>query len=647
MPMSSSKSGQDAYLEQQETILGNLFNEGRYQAVEASLQGLLPRFPDWGAGWKMLGYCQMMTGQYPMAIQVLLKALSLLGSDADVCNALATLYRAIGELAAAITFYSKAIKQRPVFPEAYNNLGGALMLKGDVDAAISVFSTAIAQNPQYPEAHHNLGNALLVKGRRARAVVAYREAWCLRPEFLEPLSMACHQQMHCVQWGGLTADIERLRQQARQTGWQGTAPFVFLTLPGTSREEQRACAQEFAQRQYGAFMNRAPLYVARESNGRKLRIGYLSSDFHEHATSYLLAGVIENHDRERFEIHAYSYGPDDQSLIRRRMQEAVTVFRDIRSLGHEQAAKCIADDAIDILVDLKGFTENARPEISALRPAPVVVNWLGYPGTLGHARLADYIIGDTVVTPLAHAGEYSEALALMPGCYQPNDRARVLGAVPSRKDASLPDAGFVFCSFNQAYKITPDVFDDWCQLLKEADGSVLWLLDPGVDAVSNLRREALARGVIPDRLIFAPKLPLSEHLGRLQLADLALDTYPCTSHTTGSDALWAGVPLVTRIGDTFASRVAASLLHAVEMPELVTHSREAYRELVLSLCRQPEKLAVLKTRLVEGRQTCVLFDTSRFTGNLERLYTLIWQQYRKGSRDHICLPDAEDYMKAH
>jgi protein O-GlcNAc transferase len=288
-------------------------------------------------------------------------------------------------------------------------------------------------------------------------------------------------------------------------------------------------------------------------------------------------------------------------------------------------------------VDLKGFTRDARLEISAFRPAPVLVSWLGYPGTLGHPVLADYIIGDAVVTPPANAADFSETLALMPHCYQPNDRSRRIGPMPDREAAGLPVNAFVLCSFNQTFKFNPESFDIWCRLLREIPDSVLWLLAAPEDAENNLRREAHTRGIESSRLVFAPRLPLQDHLGRLQLADLALDTFPCNSHTTASDALWAGVPLVTLVGETFASRVAASLLNAAGVPELATHSWDEYAQLAKSLVSDPSRLQAIRQRLLDGRMTSPLFDTVRFTRDLEQLYLRMWEQHARGDRQIIQL----------
>ncbi len=336
----------------------------------------------------------------------------------------------------------------------------------------------------------------------------------------------------------------------------------------------------------------------------------------------------------------YSYGDTDDAVTAQARSHC-DVFREVAEWPDGDVAGLIATDGIDILVDLKGFTRDTRLEIPAQRPAPLIVSWLGYPGSLGHARLADYIIGDAVVTPLTHAAHFSETLALMPYCYQPNDRGRQIGTTPSRAQAGLPDAGFVFCSFNQNFKFNPQSFDVWCRLLLAVPGSVLWLLPTSEVAMANLKREAVARGVNGERLIFTTMLPLSEHLARLQLADLALDTFPYNSHTTGSDALWAGVPMVTRCGDTFASRVAASLLTAAGVPELVTHSWDEYFALAKSLAWDPQRLLGLREKLVRGRLEVPLFDTVRFTRDLERMYRNMWAQQRAGSpRQPIVLTDA-------
>ncbi|HEY8068433.1 MAG TPA: hypothetical protein VIF38_06020, partial [Burkholderiales bacterium] len=454
-----------------------------------------------------------------------------------------------------------------------------------------------------------------------------------------PGSTEAHVLHIACAWPQLAPVAEALRARVTKEKSGEISPMGLLPLPESSASEQYLCARQYAEQQYGEFLPLPPLCgTGLRMTPDRLRIGYLSADYHEHPVSYLVAEVIERHDRSRFDVFAYSYGPDSEGPMRKRMRAAFDTFREIRPLSHEAAARQILDDRIDILVDLTGYTTDTRLEILALRPAPVQVSWLGYAGTLGHPRLADYMIGDPVASPLAHAAHYGETLALMPNCFQPNDRQRAVGPAPQRAAAGLPAHGFVFCCFNQSYKITAPIFDLWCRLLAKVPGSVLWLAQPIAAAEHNLRREARARGIAAERLIFAPRTPtLAEHFARLQCADLALDTYPYASHTTASDALWAGVPLVTLRGETFASRVAASILHAAQLPELVADSEQNFYQLALELATHPDRLAQIKARLAANRLSCALFDTECFTRDLERLFRRMWTDYRAGTRQPIVL----------
>ena len=340
--------------------------------------------------------------------------------------------------------------------------------------------------------------------------------------------------------------------------------------------------------------------------------------------------------------------------MRRRLEAATERFVDLHGLDDETAARRIRDDGVDILIDLKGYTFDHRIGIVARRPAPVQVSWLGYPSTTGHEAL-DYFIGDPVVTPPGSEHQYTEKLALMPNCYQPNDRKRTIEAAPTRADCGLPEDAFVFCCFNVPQKITPRVFDVWCELLRRLPAAVLWLLEPSVAARDNLRREASARGVSPGRLVFAPRMPLPRHLARVGLADLFLDTLPCNAHTTASDALWAGVPVLTCAGEHFTSRVAASLLHAVGLPELVTADLDGYATAALSLAEDPTKLRAIRARLAAARLDAPLFDSARFARDLEALYARmaarcqaglppahLWPQDPTVRRDAVAMPAQAD-----
>jgi len=417
------------------------------------------------------------------------------------------------------------------------------------------------------------------------------------------------------------------------------SPFHLLSLPGISAAQQRECATRWMAdrlRASGADRERLAAEFAsaparpEDRAPHRIRLGYLSNDFHQHATALLLVEMLEAHDRSRFELYAYSYGADDGHGMRQRLRPSFEHFNDISDLGDLQAARAIHADGIDILVDLKGFTAGTRSSVLTYRPAPLMVNFLGYPGTLGGA-LCDYLVSDEFITPFSAAADYSEALARMPHSYQPHGRRAAIGAVPSRASAGLPETGLVLCCFNQAYKFTPAVFDIWCALLDRCPGSVLWLLR-NEQAEGNLRQEAMRRGIAPHRLVFAPDLPQPQHLARLPLADLVLDTLPCNAHTTASDALWAGVPLLTCAGDTFASRVAGSLLHAVGLPELVTHSLDDYAALAFALVDDAARLQGLRDKLARQRPSAPLFDVAGYTLDLEALYTAMWQRHLSGLR---------------
>jgi predicted O-linked N-acetylglucosamine transferase (SPINDLY family) len=363
----------------------------------------------------------------------------------------------------------------------------------------------------------------------------------------------------------------------------------------------------------------------------RLRVGYLSCDFRNNAVGHLTRGLFRAHDRARVEAFAYSYGPDDGSVYRRTVEADAEHFADVAALSHADAARRIHADGIDVLVDLVGGAGNGRPEILALRPAPVQVHFLGYPATVG-AALVDYFVGDRVAIPDGAEGSFDEAVVRLPDAYQLNDdRQEIAGTAPTRAACGLPEDAFVFACFNASYKIEPDIFDDWMRVLARVPGSVLWLLETAPAMAANLRREAEARGVAPARLVFAAMAEKPRHLARHRLAQLFLDTPSCNAHTTASDALWAGLPVLTRPGETFASRVAASLLAAARLPELVVPDREAYVETAVRLATDPPVLAALTARLRSEPARLPLFDTPRTVRALERAYAAMWERHRRGA----------------
>ncbi|MBF0181167.1 MAG: tetratricopeptide repeat protein [Magnetococcales bacterium] len=532
----------------------------------------------------------------------------------------------------AETALRAALTARPAFPEALHNLAKALARQLRPEEAEAALIEALRLRPEYAGALETLGILLANRDAVEEAADAFRAALRIQPDLPMARGGLRHMAMHLCDW--------REEVHSQERGPIRLSPFAMLSLTDSGME-QRACATAFKPR---ALQPEPAMATSAGTDPQRLAIGYLSADFQDHPVALLLAGILEAHDRERFAITAYSLGQDDGGAMRRRVMAACDRFVDVGALSDTACAQRIAMDGIHILVDLQGFTRESRPEILARRPAPLVATWLGYPGTLGHPGLADYLIGDPIVTPPAHAAHFAETLALLPHCYLPNDRTRPIAATPSRAAAGLPEHGFVFCSFNAGYKFNPDSFAIWCRLLRDLPGSLLWLRRlPWPSAMTRLRDAARQHGIDPERILFAPKTPTGEeHLARLALADLALDTFPYNSHATGCDALWSGVPLLTRMGESLASRVGASLLSAVGLPELITREWESYAELAMELARHPQRLSSLRQRLWRNRTTSPLFDTAGFTRDLESLYERMWQQQRTGKRAMI-LPQGHEW----
>lgn len=536
--------------------------------------------------------------------------------------------KGLGRWQEAALAYRLAIAQLPDFAEALNNLGGVCHKLGQWQAAEQYYQAALAARPGYDQAEFNLGNLRQDQEDPLAALQHFSAALRANPGHVEALvSLVRGKQMVC-DWAGLPALFERMRNgvQSRQDG--RVYPFAFVAIPSNLIEQQDCAVQWGRMHVKPLALGQAPPVWPRQPKTR-LRIGYLSSDFHDHATAYLMAEVFELHQRANFEIFAYSAGPDDGKAMRQRLLAAFDQFVEVREASPAQIAARIRADEIDILVDLKGYTKDTRSSVLAFRAAPIQVSYLGYPGTLGLDEV-DYILGDATVTPLEHAPFYTEKLALLADCYQCNDRQRHIGPPVSRAACGLPDTGVVWCCFNHTYKLSEAYFAVWCRLLLAVPGSVLWLLRSNAVAENNLRQQAVAHGVDPARLIFAPVAALPDHLSRLRHADIFLDTAPYNAHTTSSDALWAGVPVITVTGETFASRVATSLVRAVGLPQLATASLEAYFELALHLANTPDTRQAMRQHLTSNPTALPLFDTPRFVRGLEALYQGMWQRHVAG-----------------
>jgi predicted O-linked N-acetylglucosamine transferase (SPINDLY family) len=538
------------------------------------------------------------------------------------CN-LGNALLAVRKVGQAVVAYRESLKYGEA-PETWNNLGLALQDAGLIHEALDAFRRA----PGFASAHHNLGTLLKDLGRADEALAEFRRAVAADPDLLIARAALAHLRRHACDWDGLETDEAHVVQAVRQGG--RIAPMILLGI-ASHPADQLACARAWVRPVEAAAAGHAYSAWPRlaQASGR-LRLGYLSADFHAHATAYLTAELFERHDRTRFEVFGYSLGPDDGSDIRRRIIAGFDRFADLRTADHAAAARLIHDDGIDVLIDLKGHTQNARPEILALRPAPVQAAWLGYPGTMG-ADFIDWTIADAVVVPPEDLPFWHEKIAYLPDSYQSNDTSRAIAATPTRAACGLPETGFVFCAFNGAFKLSPAFFDIWMRLLKARPGSVLWLLEAPAPMPENLRRQAAARGVDPARLVFAPKLPLERHLARHRLADLFLDVLPYGAHTTASDALWTGLPVLTVRGPAFSGRVGASLLNAVGMPELIAESVDAYEAMALELSGDAERLAAVRRRLAERLAGAPLFDCARFTRAMEAACLRMWELRRAGT----------------
>ena len=513
-----------------------------------------------------------------------------------------------GKWEQAIACYARALELEPNYPDALNNLGIAPKEVGRVDDAVACYRRAVELETGFSEAYYNLGNVLRSQGKSDEASASYRRALDANHRDLAALGSLVHELQEMCQWQGLDVLARRLIEGvdagADRRVAEPAGPFAFLSLPiATTAQQQLRCARQWVEAGlgYSGSTARSLPLPARSPNKPKITVGYLSADFQSHATTVLMAELLEKHDHQRFTIVGYSYGADDKSPMRQRVASAFDRFVDVRNLSYVEAAERIAADEVDILIDLKGYTADARTQIAMLRPAPIQVNYLGYPGTMG-APFIDYILVDDFVVPADQQPYFTEKLVHLPGCYQVNDsRREIASQAPSRAACGLPDTGFVFCSFNNTYKITAEIFAVWMRLLDAVPGSVLWLLEANRFAVANLRSEAKAHRIAPERLVFAPRTAPAEHLARHRLADLFLDTLPYNAHTTASDSLWAGCPLVTIAGETFASRVAGSLLRDVGLSELITTSLGEYEALALRLARDPSKLAELRAAASESK----------------------------------------------
>ena len=621
----------DAYY----NMASSLEQQSRLDEAIDCLKQCLRIKPQWAKVYNNLGNLLNHKGLSDAALSSYRQAIQIKPNLYEAHNNLGNALKDRGRFAEAIACYQKALQFRSDYTEAYQNMGVAFTEQGRLDEGVGCFQKAIELRPDFAEAYNFLGLCFEKQARVAEAISSFEKAIQIKPNYAEAYSYLIHQYQHTCDWQRLMQYSKRLDELNRQTAENRKScaepPFICMARHSDLSQNfinARAWCRKIVQPLQNLKLGFS--FEHRRQKINRLTIGYLSCDFHDHATAHLMLRVFGLHDREKFEINCYSYGPDDHSDYRKQILEQSDQFSDIRELSHIDAARRIYADKVDILVDLKGHTKDARLGILACRPAPVQVHYLGYPGTTG-ADFIDYLITDKLVTPIEHAPFYSEKLVFLPHSYQVNDgQQEIASRIWQKEELGLPHNSFVFSSFNLPYKIDPLIFDCWMRILNQVPHSVLWLFNGGETTTENLKQEARIRGIDPRRLVFADKLPKAEHLSRIRLADLALDTRIVNGHTTTSDSLWAGVPVITLQGGHFASRVSASLLNAIGLSEMTTCNLDAYERLAVRLASHPAELQKIKAKLSANRMTEPLFDTPGFVGHLEAAYQKMWRIFAAG-----------------
>lgn len=589
------------------------FERGNFQVAVTICQRILQSEPSNHSAMTLLGVLAFYAGNIQLAIQLLERSIALQPSQPDAHNNLGEIYRASGNYQHAFASFEKALKLNPQHVGALVNYGNVLQDVYQYENAISAYQRALKIQPDHAGALSNLANVYQQLYRHEDAIATFTRLLAIAPDYDWARGGRMYSRIHCCDWESYEEEVALIAREVAA----GKRPIkVFELRPmSDSPELELKCARTFAQAMYPT---EAQPHVV--PHGEKIKVAYVSGDFRQHPVSQLLVEVLEQHDRSKFEIIGISLGPDDKSEIRSRITQAFDRFIDVRQQSDQQVAELLRSMNVQIAVDLMGYTTHARPAIFAKHAAPIQIGYLGYAGTTG-AEYMDFIIADDVIIPEAHNQYFSEKVLRLPRPLLPRDTKVTAGAIPTRSEARLPEHGFVFCAFNNHYKITPRTFDVWMRLLQKMEDSVLWLSDANPIVKNNLRKEAERRGISADRIVFAKRTEkLEDHLARHALADLFLDTLPYNAHTTASDALWAGLPVVTCMGKTFAARVAASLLQSLELPQLMTESLEAYEKLALELALDADRLAALKAKLAANKVALPAFDACDYARNLEQVY---------------------------
>jgi protein O-GlcNAc transferase len=609
---------------------------GWYEEAMASCEQALKIDPNSVAASITRGNILAKLCRYEEALASFERAAAVDPRDVDALNNRGFALTQLRRFGDAFATFERALAIDPANIGVLGNRGAALLATNRFEEALAAFDRALALKPDDAESLYHRGHALANLSRYDEAVSAWERVLAIDPGHPHALGALAFYRLMLCDWSK-AEEFETKLKRALEDERAVVEPFTLLAYPIGPADQLRH-TRRFVRARIPAVPRLARPHKARV--GEKIRLAYLSADFRNHATAWLAAELFELHDRSRFDVLGVSYGVDDGSEIRRRLAAAFDQFHDVALRSDREVAQLLLDLDVDIAVDLKGHTQHGRPAILAYRPAPVQVSYLGYPATMG-VDFIDYVLADRIVLPFDQQQSYSEMIVHLPNCYQINDSKREIAAeAPTRSAVGLPETGFVFCSFNNSYKLTPQFFDVWMRLLRQVEGSVVWLLGTSEAATRNLCNEASARGVDPSRLVFAPKMEISKHLARHRLADLFLDNLPVNAHTAASDALWVGLPVLTCMGENFVGRVAASVLSAAGVPELITRSLDEYEALALKLAADPALIAAIRQKLDGNRKTCPLFDTDRLRRDIERAYVTMWDIARRGEPPRSFAVDA-------
>jgi predicted O-linked N-acetylglucosamine transferase (SPINDLY family) len=592
--------------------------------------------PDYAEAYYNRGNALQELKHLEKALLSYAQAISIKPDYAEAYNNRGNTLQELKRLEEALVSYGKAISIKPDYAEAYYNRGNSLQELKRLEEALASYGKAISIKPDYIDAHYNLGTVFRELKRFDEAVACYDKVLHIKPDYKFAIGLLQHVKMLTCNCGNFDNQKDLILQKI-DSNEIVIPPFVLVGLADTPTTH-RSCSEIYIKENFpqNSTLGVIPKYIKKN----KIRLGYYSADFRTHAVAILIAELIEVHNKEQFELIAFSFGPDVKDEMQTRLSKSFDQFIDVGNKSDQAVAELSRQLGIDIAIDLGGLTGDCRTGIFSFRAAPIQVNYLGYPGTMG-ANYIDYIIADHTLIPATSHKFYSEKVIYLPNTYQVNDRKKVISDKEfNRTELGLPEDGFIFCCFNNNYKILPTTFDGWIRILKAVDSSVLWILQDNDWVENNLREEVQKRGVKESRLIFGKRMPLSEHLARHRQADLFLDTFPYNAHTTASDALWAGLPVLTMMGESFASRVAASLLKAIDLPELITSSQDQYETLAIELASNPNKLKAIRDKLERNRLTTPLFDTPSFTKHIEIAYTRMYERYHADlPPDHIYIED--------